>query len=267
MTLQEKKENLINQIKSYGRVAVAFSAGADSTLLLKMCIDTLGKENVIAISAYANAFPKRERKDVESICKELNANNIQFEINQLNIEHFAENTPQRCYYCKKAIFNEITKIANKNGFHNVLEGSNLDDESDYRPGMKAIKELGISSPLKDSQLTKDEIRRLSKELGLSTYSKPSSPCLATRIEYYEKITDEKLKKTEKAEQTILDLGIEQVRVRMHGNSARIEVNKKSMQSVLDNSDYIYSALKKIGFDFISLSLSPYKTGSMNINLK
>lgn len=266
MNLDEKEKNLKKVIKSYSRVAVAFSAGVDSTLLLKVCIDTLGKENVIAINAYINAFPDRERSEVKALCKELGAKSIQFEINQLNIEHFSENSPKRCYYCKKAILREIIRIAGNNGYYTVLEGSNTDDESDYRPGMKAVKELCISSPLKDAGLSKNEIRILSKKLNLPTYDKPSSPCLATRIEYYDKITDEKLNKIEKAEQIIFNLGIKQVRVRMHKNSARIEVPKDSMQSILTNADLINTEFKKLNFNFVSLSLAPYKTGSMNAEI-
>ena len=161
---------------------------------------------------------------------------------------------------------QLIKAAQERGFDTVFEGSNADDDNDYRPGMRAVKELGVLSPLKKVELTKSEIRRLSKSIGLSTYSKPSLACLATRIEYDEEITAQKLKMTDEAEQVLCDLGLTQVRVRMNDNSARIEVPFDEMKIVFDNAQYINDTLKKIGYDFVSLDLEGYKTGKMNINI-
>lgn len=266
MTLSDKKKSLVYEIKKYGRAAVAFSGGVDSTFLLKMCADVLGRENVIAVTADCSAFPKRENDDAECLCSLIGVEHLSVSVNQLEIDGFVNNTPLRCYYCKKALMSRLIDEVKKRGFELLLEGSNADDDGDYRPGMKAVKELGVLSPLKAAQLTKSEIRELSLELGLPTYSKPSLACLATRIEYNEKITEEKLKMTEQAELLLLDLGLTQVRVRMHGNLARIEALPNEMKIVFDNATYINDKLKSIGYDFVSLDLEGYKIGRMNVNI-
>lgn len=266
MNPTEKKNLLINEIKKYKRVAVAFSGGVDSTFLLKMCIETLGSNNVIALTADCSAFPKRELDETDRLCTEMGATHLNIKINQLRIDGFVKNSPLRCYYCKRELMSQLIKAAQERGFNTVFEGSNADDDNDYRPGMRAVKELGVLSPLKNAELTKSEIRRLSKSIGLSTYSKPSLACLATRIEYDEKITAQKLKMTDEAEQVLCGLGLTQVRVRMHNNSARIEVPFDEMKIVFDNAEYINDTLKKIGYDFVSLDLEGYKTGKMNINI-
>lgn len=266
MASTDKKNLLINEIKKYKRVAVAFSGGVDSTFLLKMCIDALGSSNVLAITADCSAFPKRELDETDKLCAEMGATHLNIKINQLRIDGFVKNTPLRCYYCKRELMSRLIEAAQQRGFNTVFEGSNADDDNDYRPGMRAINELGVLSPLKNAELTKSEIRRLSKVLGLSTYSKPSLACLATRIEYDEEITAQKLRMTDRAEQVLCDLGLTQVRVRMNDNSARIEVPLDEMKIVFDNAKYINDALKKIGYDFVSLDLEGYKTGKMNINI-
>lgn len=199
MTSTDKKNLLINEIKKYKRVAVAFSGGVDSTFLLKMCIDALGSSNVLALTADCSAFPKRELDETHRLCAEMGVTHLNIKINQLRIDGFVKNTPLRCYYCKRELMSRLIKAAQQRGFDTVFEGSNADDDNDYRPGMRAVKELGVLSPLKNAELTKSEIRRLSKALGLSTYSKPSLACLATRIEYDEEITAQKLKMTDRAE--------------------------------------------------------------------
>lgn len=266
MTPTDKKNLIINEIKKYKRVAVAFSGGVDSTFLLKMCIDALGSSNVLALTADYSAFPKRELDETHRLCTEMGVMHLNIKINQLRIDGFVKNTPLRCYYCKRELMSRLIKAAQQRGFNTVFEGSNADDDNDYRPGMRAVKELGVLSPLKNAELTKSEIRRLSKTLGLSTYSKPSLACLATRIEYDEEITAQKLRMTDRAEQVLCDLGLTQVRVRMNDNSARIEVPFDEMKIVFDNAKYINEALKKIGYDFVSLDLEGYKTGKMNINI-
>lgn len=263
MNLTEKEQELIRIITEHGRVTVAFSSGVDSTLLLKICADTLGKENVIAITACSLAFPEREQNESIEFCKSEGIRQIKFNINQLEIPGFCSNPPDRCYICKKAIFTEICKIAEEQNCNCVFEGSNLDDDSDYRPGMRAIKELGVISPLKQAELTKAEIRKLSAKLNLKTAQKPSLACLATRLEYGDTITEDKLIMIDKAEQMLINLGFNQVRVRLHGKTARIEVEKPQMQAVLDNKDEINETLKSYGFDYITLDLNGYIQGSMN----
>ena len=263
MKLYEKEQKLTKSIKGNGKVAVAFSGGVDSTLLLKECVDTLGCENVVAITACSLAFPEREKSEAQELCNQLGVKQIMFDINQLDIPGFAQNLPNRCYLCKKALFKGICYIAKSNGCRWIAEGSNLDDLDDYRPGMQAIKELGVSSPLQEAGLTKAEIRELSARHSLPTYSKQSFACLATRLEYGDTITDEKLEKIGNAEQFLLDMGFEQVRVRLHSNSADIEVAPHQRQMLLDNADKITNALLGYGFSFVTMSLSGYRQGSMN----
>lgn len=263
MTTAKKEQELKRIITEHGKVAVAFSSGVDSTLLLKECAETLGAENVVAITACSVAFPKREQNESTEFCKSEGIKQIQFNINPLEIPSFCTNPPDRCYICKKAIFTEICRIAEEQKCNCVFEGSNLDDDNDYRPGMRAIRELGVVSPLRKAELTKTEIRLLSEKLKLKTASKPSFACLATRLEYGDTITEEKLKMIDRAEQMLINLGFNQVRVRLHGKTARIEVEKSQMQAVLDNKDKINETLKSYGFDYITLDLNGYIQGSMN----
>lgn len=263
MKLYEKEQKLTESIKGNGKVAVAFSGGVDSTLLLKECVDALGCDNVVTITACSLAFPEREKSEAQDICNQLGVKQVMFDINQLDIPGFAQNPPNRCYLCKKALFKGICYIAKANGCRWIAEGSNLDDLNDYRPGMQAIKELGVSSPLQEAGLTKAEIRELSAQHNLPTHSKQSFACLATRIEYGDAITDEKLEKIGNAEQFLLDMGFEQVRVRLHSNCADIEVAPHQRQMVLDSADKITNALLGYGFSFVTMSLAGYRQGSMN----
>ena len=267
MTTAEKEQELKRIITEHGKVAVAFSSGVDSTLLLKECADTLGVENVVAITACSLAFPTRERNESTEFCKSEGIKQIQFNINPLEIPSFCTNPPDRCYICKKAIFTEICRIAKEQKCDCVFEGSNLDDDNDYRPGMRAIQELGVVSPLRKAELTKAEIRLLSEKLKLKAASKPSFACLATRLEYGDTITEEKLKMIDRAEQLLIDLGINQVRVRLHGKTARIEVEQEQMQTVLENADKITTAFQNYGFDYTALDLNGYKTGNMNKSIQ
>lgn len=263
MTLEQKRETLKENIKSLGKVAVAFSSGVDSTLLLAVCKEVLG-DNVVAITANSVSFPERERTEAFDFCKDNGIEQIEFSVNQLEIEGFKENPVDRCYICKKALFSSICEIAKENDCNYVLEGSNLDDDNDYRPGMRAIKELGVLSPLRDAQLTKAEIRQLSTQMNLPTAKKQSFACLATRFVYGDEITEEKLSMIDKAEQELLDLGFSQVRVRLHGKIARIEVAQNQMQRLLDIAPTITSHFKSYGFDYVTMDLSGYNLGSMNI---
>ena len=263
MKLTEKKQKLENIIKEHSRVAVAFSSGVDSTLLLKVCADTLGAENVIAITACSFAFPEREQNESSEFCKTEGIRQIKIFVNQLEIPGFCSNPPDRCYICKKAIFTEICKKAKEQNCDCVFEGSNLDDDNDYRPGMRAIKKLGVISPLKQAELSKSEIREISKKLQLKTAKKPSLACLATRFEYGDIITESKLKMIDRAEQYLIDLGFYQVRVRLHGKTARIEVEKSQMQKIFDDKEKIIETFTSFGFDYITLDLNGYIQGSMN----
>lgn len=260
-----KYDKLINTLNSMGKTAIAFSGGVDSTFLLKAAIEALGIENVLAITIKSQVLTDEEIVEVRSIVKLLNARHLELEMDILTLPQFVTNPQNRCYYCKKHIFNEIKNEASKQGFDNIIDGTNADDEGDFRPGMKALAELKIRSPLKDCGLTKEDIRQLSKDLGLMTYDKPSLACLASRIPYYEEITEEKLIMIEAAERYLRYLGFKQNRVRYHGNIARIELLPGDLYKVFNNSlnTSINKHLKNLDFKYITIDLEGYRTGSLN----
>ena len=255
-------EGLKGYLRTLEGAAIAFSAGVDSTFLLKTAKDVFG-DNVIAITAKSCVMPEGELNAAIEFCKKENIKHVVFDFDVLNVENFKENPVNRCYICKKELFTKIKNIAKDNGFETVLDGSNADDVKDYRPGLQALEELGIKSPLRESNLSKDEIRLISNVIGLDTWNKPSNACLATRFAYGDEITKEKLKKVDEAEIALLNLGFRQFRVRIHSNLARLEVTREELAKVLSNRDKITERLKAIGFDYITLDLQGYRTGSMN----
>ncbi len=261
--------NKLNKLKDYlknaKKVVVAFSSGVDSTFLLKVAHDVL-KDNVIAVTAKSSSFPARELEEAVDFCRKNNIKHIIIKSDELNIEGFRDNPPNRCYLCKKELFKKFLEIAQNNNIENVIEGSNLDDDGDYRPGFQAIKELGIKSPLREIGFTKSEIRELSKEFGLSTFDKPSFACLASRFAYGETITEEKLSMVDRAEQFLFDLKFKQFRVRIHGNIARIEVLPNEFEKLLNHREKITDYFKEIGFAYVAMDLTGYRTGSMNETL-
>ena len=265
---QIKYEKLKQYIKELGSVAVAFSSGVDSTFLLKTAHDVLG-DNAIAVTARSYSFPKRELNEAVDFCKKEGIRHFICDSEELKIEGFAQNPKNRCYLCKHELFEEIKKIADENGIACIAEGSNMDDNGDYRPGLKAVAELGIKSPLRESKMTKDDIRALSKMLELPTWNKQSFACLSSRFVYGETINEEKLGMVDKAEQLLLDMGFHQVRVRIHGMMARIEIEPAEFDKLMkeENRFKIVQEFKKYGFTYVTLDLLGYRCGSMNETLK
>ena len=263
LELKNKYENLKEYLRAQKSLVIAFSGGVDSTFLLKVAKEALG-ENVVGVTAKSASFPERERKEAKKFCQKENIKYIQLVSEELQIEGFSHNPKNRCYLCKKELFKKIIDFAKKENILQVAEGSNLDDNGDYRPGLQAIKELGILSPLRHIGFYKDEIRILSKYLGLPTWNKPSFACLASRFVYGETINEKKLSMVDRAEQILLNFGLHQVRVRIHGeNLARIEVMPDEFDIILKNRDEIYAKLKSFGFDYVTMDLKGYRTGSMN----
>ena len=262
--LEQKEKALEEYLLSLGSVAVAFSSGVDSTFLLKKAKQFLG-DNVIAVTAKSCSFPKRELNEAIEFCKKENIKHIVVESEELEIEGFSSNPKNRCYLCKKELFEKMKEVARQNGMKEIVEGSNMDDMGDYRPGLQAIAELEIKSPLRYAELYKNEIRELSKKLELPTWDKQSFACLSSRFVYGETITEEKLMMVDKAEQLLLDMGFKQVRVRIHKDIARIEVLPADILKIADeeNRKKIAEELRKIGFLYVTLDLDGYKTGSMN----
>lgn len=268
--MNQELETKYNQLKEYllelKSVAVAFSSGVDSTFLLKVAHDVLN-DKAIAVTARSESFPRRELNEAIEFCKKEGIIHIICDSEELEIEGFSHNPTNRCYLCKKELFEKMLQIAKENQVNYVVEGSNLDDNGDYRPGLQAIAELDIKSPLRKANLTKDDIRTLSKELGLPTWDKQSFACLSSRFVYGEEITAEKLSMVDQAEQLLLDKGYRQVRVRIHGNIARIEVDVKDFEQILNDRVEIVRKLKLIGFSYVTLDLIGYRMGSMNETLK
>lgn len=265
-SLHQKKEDLEAYLQSLGSVAVAFSSGVDSTFLLSVAHEVLG-DRVLAITARSHSFPARELNEAIAFCQEHGINHEILDSEELNIEGFRQNPKNRCYLCKHELFSEILTLAQAHGIAYVVEGSNMDDMGDYRPGLQAVAELGIKSPLREAKLYKQEIRDLSKEMGLPTWNKQSFACLSSRFVYGETISEQKLDMVDKAEQRLLDLGFHQVRVRIHGTIARIEVEPSEFSRVIEHATELDGYLRSLGFTYVTLDLGGYKMGSMNRTLE
>ena len=266
MLALKKLERLKRMLGDMRSVLVAYSGGADSTFLLWVALDVLG-EKVLAATAKSPIHPASESAAAGEMARRLGAEHIFIETRELDEPEFARNPPERCYLCKRRLFARLRELAEEHGLKEVVEGSNRDDLGEHRPGLKALRELRIRSPLAEAGLTKAEIRVLSRKMGLPTWDKPAQACLATRFPYGELLTPEKLRRVEEAEEFLRSLGLGQLRVRSHGLLARIEVSREEMPRLLDEAGSVVEELKKLGYTYIALDLEGYRTGSMDEPLK
>ena len=265
--LAEKHAALEAHIAKLGKLAVAFSGGVDSTLLLSVAADVLGG-NAVAITANAQMIPAREIREARQFCEQRGIRHVVMDVDALSVPGFAENPVDRCYVCKTALFTRIMQQAQRLGVPFVAEGTNTSDLGDYRPGLKALGELKVESPLLAAGLSKADVRALSRALGLSTWNKPSYACLASRVPYGQRITREKLLAVERAEDALIDAGFEQVRCRAHGDLARIEVlpsQRMALMEALTATD-LAQRIHDAGFSYVTADADGYRTGSLNKNL-
>ncbi len=264
MALQDKLNILKNNIRRMQSIAVAYSGGVDSTFLLKAAHDAL-HENAVALTARSCIHPEREFCQAVEFAQKIGARQVVIDSEELEIEGFSDNSVNRCYLCKKALFSKIGEWARQNDIQHVADGANMDDLGDYRPGLEAAKEQGVVSHLQEAGLNKEEIRILSKDMGLPTWDKPAFACLASRFPYGQRITREKLRQVDQGEQFLLAMGFRQVRVRHHGDVARLEVSADERGKFFNTAlmDKVYEKIRQLGFSYVSLDLKGYRTGSLN----
>ena len=266
--LESKHHRLESILTAMESVVVAFSGGVDSTLLLKVARATLG-EKVLAVTAQSETMPQREVEQAVRLAGEIGVRHLIVASRELDLPEFLKNAENRCYVCKRNRFSDLVRLARARGFAGVVDGANADDASDFRPGMQAALELGIRSPLREAELAKSEVRLLSKRLGLPTWDKPASACLASRIPYGSAITVTKLRQIEAAEAFLRDLGMSvQIRVRHHGDTARIEVAAEHLPTFTADPfrSRVVRRFKELGFNYVSLDLEGYRTGSLNVTV-
>ena len=261
---RSKYEVLRESLSGLGSLAVAFSGGVDSALLVRVAHDVLG-DKTLAVTAASSTYPTAEEEAARELAAGLGVSHVVIHTEELDIEGFKENPPDRCYYCKRELFTRIRQVAEERGIANIADGSNADDLKDYRPGARAVRELGVLTPLRDAALTKADIRALSHELGLPTWDKPAYACLASRFPYGTEITPEKLERVRKAEDVLRELGFRQCRVRDHEGVARIEVEPDRVSDLAgaETAGVVSRRFKEFGFDYVTVDLEGYRTGSMN----
>lgn len=271
MTYEEKKEKLQEQMRAYaeGDVLVAFSGGVDSSLILKLAVQAASEtgHKVYGIMMHTMLHPTGEVEDARATAEQIGAEFRVLEIDELTGADILDNPVDRCYRCKKYLFRNLIEEGEKLGVSVMMEGTNEDDLHVYRPGLRAIRELGIRSPLADAGMTKAEVRRLAGELGISVSNKPSTPCLATRFPYGTRISYDAMRKVDEGEACIRELGFYNVRLRIHQDIARIEVDADEMPKLLEHRDQIIQKLKNLGYDYITVDLEGFRSGSMDIHVE
>jgi uncharacterized protein len=260
--LERKLAALRQLLSEMGRVVVAYSGGVDSSFVLKVAHDCLG-DDVVAITESSASLPDGELQEAMRLAAEIGVRHIVIEGCEFEDPRFVANDPLRCYYCKGSLYDQLTEYAAQHGYTAIVDGSNADDAGDYRPGLRAVAEHGVRSPLREVGLTKDEVRALSRELGLPTWDRPASPCLASRVPYGTAVTPEVLDQVGEAEAALRRLGLRRLRVRHHGEVARIEVDAEAFPLVLDRREQIVADLRRAGYAYVTLDLAGFRSGSLN----
>jgi len=267
MNLQQKFSRIKRSVSRYGSCLIAFSGGVDSTLLLKIASLALPKDKILAVTANSPTYPKEELLFSQNIASRFGLRHKIIKTDELKDKKFISNPINRCYFCKRELFTKLKKIAKKNKLNFVLDASNASDKLDFRPGSIAKGELGIRSPLQDAGFTKEDIRSLSKQLGLGTWDKPSLACLASRIPYGTQISEGSLERINQAEAYLRKIGFRQVRLRHYNRLCRIEVSKSDIPRLVSKRKQVVDKLKNLGYNYVTIDLEGYRTGSLNEVIK